>query len=166
MTASSSDDATGCLFEFLHSEIIRYVYSTSEDVANDKCISHLESMGYRVGQSLVEHLAKDSQRFKDDLDMMKFICRDFWTAFYKKQVNNLRTNHQGVFVLQDNKFKLLMKMSTGKQFIEHAPKYLAFPCGLVRGALAGLGMNSVVTAEVVNMPAVKFQIMVQKPSAS
>lgn len=166
MSGNNNDDATGCLFEFLHAEIIRYVYSACEDDANDKCISHLESMGCRVGQSLVEHLAKDGQRFKDDLDMMKFICRDFWNAFYKKQVNNLRTNHQGVFVLQDNKFKLLTRMSTGKQFIEHAPKYLAFPCGLVRGALDGLGMNSIVTAEVTNMPAVKFQIMVQKSNVS
>lgn len=166
MTTSTNEDAVGCLFEFLHSEIVRYVYSAAEDAANDKCISHLEAMGCRVGQSLVEHLAKDGQRFKEDLDVMKFICRDFWTAFYKKQVNNLRTNHQGVFVLQDNKFKLLTKMSTGKQFIEHAPRYLAFSCGLVRGALDGLGVNSIVTAEVVTMPAVKFQIMIQKPNTS
>ncbi|XP_039261489.1 trafficking protein particle complex subunit 6b-like [Styela clava] len=158
----SSEEATSSLFEFLHSEIIEYVYSSSEDVASDKCISQLESMGYRVGQSIAEQLTRDSQRFKDELDIMKFICRDFWTAFYKKQVNNLRTNHQGVFVLQDNKFRLLTRMSTGKEFIEHAPKYLAFPCGLVRGALASLGINSIVTAEVVVMPAVKFQIMVQK----
>lgn len=158
----ASEEAASCLFELLHSELIKYIYSASEDVNSDKCISQLESLGFRVGQSIVEQLTKDSQRFKDELDIMKFICRDFWTAFYKKQVNNLRTNHQGVFVLQDNEFKLLTQMSTGKQYIEHAPKYLAFPCGLVRGALANLGINSIVTAEVVTMPAVKFQIMIQR----
>ena len=25
---------------------------------------------------------------------MKFICKDFWNSVFKKQVDNLRTNHQ------------------------------------------------------------------------
>ena len=25
---------------------------------------------------------------------MKFICKDFWTCLFKKQIDNLRTNHQ------------------------------------------------------------------------
>ena len=37
---------------------------------------------------------KDSGRFKDELEIMKYICKDFWTAVYKKQIDNLRTNHQ------------------------------------------------------------------------
>ena len=37
---------------------------------------------------------KDSSRFKDELDTMKFICKDFWNYVYKKQIDNLRTNHQ------------------------------------------------------------------------
>lgn len=37
---------------------------------------------------------KDSPRFKDELEIMKYICKDFWTAVYKKQIDNLRTNHQ------------------------------------------------------------------------
>lgn len=37
---------------------------------------------------------KDTPRFKDELDTMKFICKDFWSALYKKQIDNLRTNHQ------------------------------------------------------------------------
>jgi len=37
---------------------------------------------------------KDTPRFKDDLDIMKFLCKDFWNAVFKKQVDNLRTNHQ------------------------------------------------------------------------
>jgi len=32
---------------------------------------------------------------------MKFICTDFWSSINKKQIDNLRTNHQGVYVLQD-----------------------------------------------------------------
>ncbi len=53
---------------------------------------------------------------------MKAICKDFWSAVFKKQVDNLRTNHQGVYVLQDNKFRFLMQMSTNRQYLEQAPR--------------------------------------------
>ena len=69
-------------------------------------------------------LTKDVSRFKDELDIMKAICKDFWSAVFKKQVDNLRTNHQGVYVLQDNKFRFLQNMSTSRQYLELAPKVI------------------------------------------
>ncbi|XP_026224513.1 trafficking protein particle complex subunit 6B-like isoform X2 [Anabas testudineus] len=45
-------------------------------------------------QAGIERLAKDTAHFKDELDTMKFICKDFWTCVFKKQIDNLRTNHQ------------------------------------------------------------------------
>jgi len=39
-------------------------------------------------------LTKDTARFKDELDILKFVCKDFWTCVFKKQIDNLRTNHQ------------------------------------------------------------------------
>lgn len=92
---------------------------------------------------------------------------------------------QGIYVLQDNMFRLLSQLSAGKQYLDQAPKvrgeqtpggpsavvvlyaceegeptraclglqYLAFTCGLVRGALLSLGVKSIVTAEVSIMPA-------------
>ncbi|XP_060243526.1 trafficking protein particle complex subunit 6B isoform X1 [Meriones unguiculatus] len=131
-------------------------------VENGRCITKLENMGFRVGQGLIERFTKDTARFKDELDIMKFICKDFWTTVFKKQIDNLRTNHQGIYVLQDNKFRLLTQLSAGKQYLEHASKYLAFTCGLIRGGLSNLGIKSIVTAEVSSMPACKFQVMIQK----
>ncbi|XP_041080727.1 trafficking protein particle complex subunit 6B-like isoform X2 [Polyodon spathula] len=150
--------ADEAVFQFLHNELIQYVYRSAEqgEMENGRCITRLENMGFRVGQGLIERFTKDTARFKDELDVMKFICKDFWTSVFKKQIDNLRTNHQ------DNKFRLLAQMSGGKQYLEHAPKYLAFSCGLVRGGLSNLGVKSIVTAEVSTMPACKFQIMVQK----
>ncbi|CAJ0917914.1 unnamed protein product, partial [Ranitomeya imitator] len=146
---------------------------------NGRCITKLENMGFRVGQGLIERFTKDTARFKDELDIMKFVCKDFWTTVFKKQIDNLRTNHQvtsrrmcchravyfsigqtkyacagavaedqkrtswnedgrcrsgpetpiaagppaqGIYVLQDNKFRLITQMSAGKQYLEHAPK--------------------------------------------
>lgn len=96
---------------------------------------------------------------------MKFICKDFWTSVFRKQIDNLRTNHQvtqqvetgctvtclknihpkllmnrimfsplklhsltvsfvfqGIYVLQDNMFRLLSQLSAGKQYLDQAPK--------------------------------------------
>ncbi|XP_067831111.1 trafficking protein particle complex subunit 6b-like [Heptranchias perlo] len=69
----------------------------------------------------------------------------------------------GTYVLQDNRFRLLTQVSNSKQYLEEAPKFLAFTCGLVRGALSNLGIDSTVTAEVSLMPACKFHIVMQKP---
>ncbi|XP_008316743.1 trafficking protein particle complex subunit 6b [Cynoglossus semilaevis] len=151
-------------FQFLHNELIQYISKSTEnpETEHGRNITKLENMGFRVGQGLIERMTKDTARFKDELDVMKFICKDFWTCVFKKQIDNLRTNHQGIYVLQDNKFRLLSQLSAGKQYLELAPKYLAFTCGLVRGGLSNLGVKSIVTAEVSIMPACKFQVMIQK----
>ena len=65
-------------------------------------------------------------------------------------------------MLQDNSFRLLSKVSQGRQHLEKAPKFLVFTCGLLRGSLANLGVTAIVTAEVSNLPAVKFQVEVQR----
>lgn len=40
------------------------------------------------------------------------MCKDLWTLVFKKQVDNLKTNHRGVYVLTDNLFRPLARMST------------------------------------------------------
>lgn len=39
-------------------------------------------------------ITKDRPRFLDNLDVVKFICKDFWIALFKKQIDNLKTNHR------------------------------------------------------------------------
>ncbi|XP_061467672.1 trafficking protein particle complex subunit 6B isoform X3 [Rhineura floridana] len=121
---NKSEMADEALFLLLHNEMVSGLYRAAEqgDGENGRCITKLENMGFRVGQGLIERFTKDTARFKDELDIMKFICKDFWTTVFKKQIDNLRTNHQGIYVLQDNKFRLLTQMSAGKQYLEHAPK--------------------------------------------
>ncbi|XP_018333342.1 trafficking protein particle complex subunit 6B [Agrilus planipennis] len=158
---SMSDD----LFEFLHSEVINYSIQRNEikkKESKDDDLSNIEFIGFSTGFKVIERLTKEMPRFKDELDTMKFICTDFWSAIYKKQIDNLRTNHQGVYVLQDNAFRFLIKISNGKQYLEYAPRYVAFTCGVIRGGLANLGINCLVTAEVQNMPSCKFHIQVQR----
>lgn len=123
-------------------------------------MSSLEYIGYTAGYRMIERLTRDCPRFKDELDTMKFICTNYWTSIYKKEIDNLRTNHQGVYVLQDNGFRFLQRISNSSQFLEHAPKHVAFTCGMIRGSLENLGIKSTVTAEVQTTPSVKFRIQV------
>ncbi|KAK9060360.1 hypothetical protein SSX86_021064 [Deinandra increscens subsp. villosa] len=92
----------------------------------------IEAIGYQVGHQLTERYTIERPRFSDHLEAIKFICKDFWSELFKKQIDNLKTNHrvsfrpqilqlevaiqtfwllQGTFVLQDNKFRWLSHMS-------------------------------------------------------
>ncbi|KHN79743.1 Trafficking protein particle complex subunit 6B [Toxocara canis] len=124
--------------------------------------TRLEALGYRVGYALVEKISKDLPRLNNELDKMKFLCKEFWTAAFGKQVDNLRTNHQGVYVVHDNKFFTISSFAEGKQYLEESAMYLAFPCGVVRGALFNVGIPSLVTSSVESLPAVKFHVHVQQ----
>ena len=57
------------------------------------------------------------------MDVIKFLCKDLWTILFRKQIDNLKTNHRvgnmnafadgrGVYVLTDNSFKWFSRMST------------------------------------------------------
>lgn len=74
---------------------------------------------------------------------------------------------QGVYVLTDNAFRPFSRMSTetGSQAVVRAQPFLWFPCGIIRGALAALGISATVQAEVNELPAAIFQIktVVAKP---
>ncbi len=65
-------------------------------------------------------------------------------------MDHLRTNHRGTYVLTDNDFVFLSKMSVGThaETLQLMKPYLAFPCGLLRGALSNLGVEAFVTAEI------------------
>jgi len=52
-------------------------------------------------------------RLADDLERVKFLCKEIWTAMFGKTVTNLRTNHRGVFVLQDQELRTLSRLSCG-----------------------------------------------------
>ncbi|XP_033325581.1 trafficking protein particle complex subunit Trs33 [Megalopta genalis] len=165
MSFQAVGEADECLFEYLHTEMVNYVLSkTCNKKEKEEELSRLEWMGFSVGYRIIERLTWEWSRFKDELDMIKFICTDFWTSLYHKQIDNLRTNHHGVYILQDNSFRLLDKVGTNgnKQYLQESPRLLAFTCGLLRGSLANLGIISTVNAEISTLPTCKFHVQVQQ----
>uniref|UniRef100_A0A6B2LNY0 Trafficking protein particle complex subunit 6B n=1 Tax=Arcella intermedia TaxID=1963864 RepID=A0A6B2LNY0_9EUKA len=140
-------------------ELVQYFFSTATtEAANYK----LEKLGIRVGQKLAERYTKDRPRFNEKIDIIKFICKDFWIELFKKQIDNLRTNHKGVYVLTDSKFRWIVRLSTdtNQNTKTEAEKYVVFPCGIIKGALESLGVQCVVKAEIGTFPACSFTIKI------
>lgn len=64
------------------------------EVFKDSVYFRLEKLGFRVGLGLSERFSKDRPRFTDSLDVIKFLCKDIWMVVFKKQIDNLKTNHR------------------------------------------------------------------------
>lgn len=64
------------------------------EVFKDSVYFRLEGLGFRVGQGLSERFSRDRPRFTDSLDVIKFLCKDLWMIVFKKQIDNLKTNHR------------------------------------------------------------------------
>lgn len=137
---------------------------TSDLLAADDVTLRTEAYGYALGLRLTEVLmyrAPANNKIVDVLDIMKFLCRDVWKCLYGKQMDNLRTNHRGTFVLIDNDYRLISNLSSGKgtpDSINKARSYVWFPCGIIRGILMSFGIEAYTTAEISQFPAVTFNI--------
>ena len=81
------------------------------------------------------------------LEAVKFLCKEFWTEVFRKQIDKLQTNHRGVFVLKDQELKWLRRLPADEESARvGAIRILAFPCGLIRGALACLGLSGAIVS--------------------
>jgi trafficking protein particle complex subunit 6 len=181
--------------EFLLTEVLRWVEQSCKKLegggadeeaaiyAAEMAASKLERIGYSVGYRLCERLAQNktfgsvatpSALLKDpgqaiaaaQLEAVKFLCKEFWTEVFRKQIDKLQTNHRGVFVLKDMDLRWLSRLPPNQEDARVAAiQLLAFPCGLVRGALANLGIPAVVScdflADGVNMSACSFNIKIK-----
>ncbi|EGG12881.1 uncharacterized protein MELLADRAFT_87210 [Melampsora larici-populina 98AG31] len=132
-------------------------------------IKRIDQLGYKVGYILSEKLIKDKPRLPrnpqyasthesfvpDSLEVIKFICKDLWLSIFNKQVDNLRTNHRGVYVLQDYGFKPFLKLIPNQSTLEsksYFHKMLVFPSGIIRGSLMNLGIQSQVIPDQTAIP--------------
>lgn len=157
-------------------------------VAAEMAAAKLERMGAAVGYRLTERLAEhktwnnttvvsnnnnNSQPpdvaaavAAQQLEAVKFLCKELWMEIFNKQIDKLQTNHRGVFVLKDLELKWLTRFPVGSETSRvMAIRFLAFPCGVLRGALANLGIPAVVSCDFLadgqNIAACSFNIKVK-----
>ena len=158
-----------CL-EYLHIEIVALLSSEPPALQGSDPTAtlalKLERIGFRVGQKIAERHCVARPRFSTDLDKIKFVCKEFWSVVFKKpQVDNLRTNNRGTYVLTDHRFRWLLSLG-GPEVKDLALRYTHFPCGLIRGCLASVGVNCSVTADPSSLPACTFHVKIVGPPAS
>ncbi|WVQ74959.1 hypothetical protein IAR50_004567 [Cryptococcus sp. DSM 104548] len=125
----------------------------------------IERIGLMVGGLIAEKLTLARPPLASHLDIIKFICKELFLYVYSRQIDNLRTNHRGVYVLQSHAFPPLAGLSSYRGAaadMEIAKTHLLFPQALVQGALTRLGMSSIVTAESSGLPQCTFQIRMIK----
>ncbi|GKV05517.1 hypothetical protein SLEP1_g17518 [Rubroshorea leprosula] len=158
------------LIEMVSTYCNRFYANKSELAAR-----RIEAIGYQVGHQLSERYTMERPRFGDHLEAIKFICKDFWSELFKKQIDNLKTNHRGTFVLQDNRFRWLARLSIDQtsenegasqdpsenKAMQAMSMYLYFPCGIIRGALSNLGIPCAVSADMSNLPACSFVVRIK-----
>lgn len=63
------------------------------------CLSHGMGKKRRAWMFVLTHFhenrfSRDRPRFTDNLDVIKFLCKDLWTILFRKQIDNLKTNHR------------------------------------------------------------------------
>ena len=145
-----------CLFDYLQACIIKHLRETKQ--SSHEIRDALDGLGHRVGYGLIERMAPDTLRFTDDISVMKYICKEYWTSLFAKQIDNLRTNNSGTFVLQDNSFKMLANLTSDNEQQKEIIHYIFdFVCGMLRGSLNNFGYASNVSVEALTMPCCKFQ---------
>ncbi|KAL7556916.1 hypothetical protein ACA910_003842 [Epithemia clementina (nom. ined.)] len=147
-------------------------------IAAEQAAAKLERIGFAVGFRLTERLAQNktwnavpnqdmaAAVSAQQLEAVKFLCKEVWTDIFGKQIDKLQTNHRGVFVLKDLNLKWLSRFPSGTEHARvTAIRLLAFPCGLIRGSLSNLGIPAVVSCDFLadgqNMAACSFNIKVK-----
>jgi len=148
--------------DLLQLEFMSFLLRNHDDgrVAQEALFAKLEAAHFAVGRRFAERLARDRERLVEVLDVVKFLCREFWTEAFRKPVDKLQTNNKGTFLLQDFAFRPLRNLACapGTDARQQALRFAVGACGLVRGALAAFGLEAAVNADVSALPRVVFQI--------
>tara|TARA_B110000208_G_C11490794_1_gene329485 strand:+ start:134 stop:583 length:450 start_codon:yes stop_codon:yes gene_type:complete len=142
------------LFELLHADIVQSMLQPDcSEEEFERRQQRVEKMGFDVGGKMVSRAMREKPRFTRELEKVKFVCTDFWQLLFRKKVNKLQTNHRGTYVLHDDSFEWVRRLS-GE---DGGERFLTFACGLVRGALGALGLTVVVTPTITTLPTCTFQ---------
>jgi hypothetical protein len=77
----SISEAEEVPFQLLHGELVKHVLTRT---GNDrvKALSDVESIGFSSGYRLVEKITREHPKFKDELELMKFVCKDYWMCIF------------------------------------------------------------------------------------
>lgn len=152
--------------EYVVAETVRYYRERERMETGPPVAASLGSAGFEIGKVLGERLSRDKGPMASPLEVMKWICKEFWKSVFGKGIDNLRTNHKGTFVLRDTQFtwtrNLCQNVVGGVERLPNsllAGDYLVLPCGILRGVLSSFGIDATVTADATALPQCDFTVV-------
>ncbi len=165
-----AEQALNLLFMQIARRAVDQSRAPDNSIDHEAAFYRVEQLGHGVGARLaarVLHASSGSRRTaalaaSEALEAVKYICREVWPAAFGRAIDGLKTNHRGTFVLQDDALAWVARFAALEPQAAATTRmsvlYLAFPCGILRGALHHLGISATVTAEVLVYPQVIFHI--------
>jgi hypothetical protein len=168
---TSSNNETQPLYmassvEYVVAETVRYYRERERMETGPPVAASLGNAGFEIGKVLGERLSRDKGPMASPLEVMKWICKEFWKCVFCKGIDNLRTNHKGTFVLRDTQFiwtrRLCQNVVGGVERLPNgllAVDYLVMPCGILRGVLSSFGIDATVTADATALPQCDFTVV-------
>ena len=160
ISKQSSVEAT-TQFYLLH-EYLNILYNNPQKDTNAK-FRDLEFVAGVIGRNIMERISEDSLgRFKDKLEIIKFICKDFWTYMFGKIVDKLQTDSKGKYIIVDSDFKFLRRIfSIGEEGKDYSSFCAKFIVSLIKSALLTFQFDSEVSVETMNNVEFSFIIKVK-----
>ena len=102
-----------------------------------------------VSALALRRLALEKEHFGPTTNIIKFLCRDIWTAVFGSSIERLQTNNFGMYVLHHSSHSPLLTLSSPEGDTDTAAlAHLLFPCGLIKGFLGAFGVDASVDARV------------------
>jgi len=78
-------------------------FDSVKNVDANQNLTKLESMGYRLGQMIVERATINATP-KTEIESLKYVCKSVWPILFNKEIDRLTTNRAGTYILIDNSF--------------------------------------------------------------
>mmetsp|Transcript_36816 Transcript_36816/g.83305 ORF Transcript_36816/g.83305 Transcript_36816/m.83305 type:complete len:185 (-) Transcript_36816:168-722(-) len=152
---------------FLNAEMAQ---SLLDRLGREAAMRQLNAVGYSTGMRLATRLSASRFPIVAERHVMKYLCKELWPPLFRKPADKLQTDRHGYYIIQDTSFRWLEQLSppassgggdTGARdagLHEAALLHLSLPCGLIRGMLLAIGLESTVSAEVSvsTLPACSF----------
>lgn len=84
--------------------IVRYAVDSTggqlgaQDDLRERAYFVLELVAFSAGHNLMQRCllrdASPASSFRDDLDLVKYVCRHLWPFLFSKPIDSLKTNHR------------------------------------------------------------------------
>lgn len=148
------------LYFMLH-EYFTYIYESPKELNIKQ--EELKSVARLLARNIMERISEDQLgRLKDKVEVIKFLCKDFWTYLFGKIVDKLQTDSKGTYRIIENEFKFLKRLPSST---DKAKEYISL-CGkffseLLKGALLTFSIESEVSLDTVNYQEYSFTVKIK-----